>query len=134
MLRRVLLAPLVTSVLLVGPCFAHHSFAMYDQTRTMTLTGTITDWQWTNPHTELYLFVQAVDGKAFATPAVWRIEGQSPTVMRDELKIRRDQFKPGDKVTIVIHPLRNGSPGGSFVSATISSGRTPAAPPRLRSP
>lgn len=107
---------------------------MYDQNRTLTLTGTVTNWEWTNPHTELYLLVLTVDGKPFATPQSWRIQGQSTVVMRDELKVRRDQFKAGDRVTVMIHPLRDGGKGGSFVSVTLPNGPTLVAPPLPRSP
>jgi Family of unknown function (DUF6152) len=105
-----------------GAVSAHHSFAMYDQNKKTTLIGTVTDWQWTNPHTELFVMVTDEDGKAVSTPEVWRIESESPEVMRGGYKLRRDLIKVGDKVTVTLHPLRDSSKGGHLISVTLPDG------------
>jgi hypothetical protein len=97
---------------------AHHSFSAFDQSRSVTLAGTVKEWQWTNPHTWLYLLVTDESGKT----QVWNIEGQSPQVMRSEQHYSRTSFKAGNAVKVIIHPRRDGSTGGSFVSATAADG------------
>lgn len=97
---------------------AHHSFAAFDQQKSVTLNGTVKEWQWTNPHTWLYLLVTDTSGKT----QEWSIEGQSPQVMRGEQHYARTSFKAGDKVIVSIHPRRDGTLGGSFVSATAADG------------
>ena len=89
---------------------AHHSFTAFDQTKTVTLTGTVKDWQWTNPHTWLYILVTDASGKTQERG----IEGGSPQVVRGEQHLSRTIIKPGDRVQVTIHPRRDGSAGGSF--------------------
>jgi Family of unknown function (DUF6152) len=97
---------------------AHHSFAMFDRTKTVTLAGTVKDWQWVNPHSWLQLVVTDSTGKV----TEWSIEGRSPNVLE-----RRGWTKSimavGDKVTVVAYPLKTGEPGGAFVRLTLPSGR-----------
>lgn len=114
-------AIVVMTALAIGTCaeaLAHHSFAAFDQNKSVTLTGTVREWQWTNPHTWLYLLVTDASGKT----QEWSIEGQSPQVMRGEQHYARTSFKAGDKVIVSIHPRRDGSMGGSFVGATAADG------------
>ncbi|MDR2214671.1 MAG: hypothetical protein LBE59_02385 [Nevskiaceae bacterium] len=102
---------------------AHHSFAMFDQTKQETLTGTVQEFQWTNPHTWLQLEVPT-DGKK----VVWSIEGASPNGLRRQGWNART-FQPGDKVTVTLNPLKNGEPGGSFVGAIKEDGTKIGRPP-----
>ena len=97
---------------------AHHSFTAFDQTKTVTLTGTVKDWQWTNPHTWLIVLAPDSSGKV----QEWSIEGQRPQVMRGEQGYARTSMKAGDKVKVTIHPRRDGTLGGSFMSATTADG------------
>ena len=100
------------------PAFAHHSFAMFDYNKEVTLVGEVKEFKWTNPHIHVYLKAPDVTGAM----AEWEIEGATP----DNLKRQgwsRDTLKPGDKVTIVVHPLKNGTTGGMLVKATHSDGR-----------
>jgi hypothetical protein len=99
------------------PAFSHHSFAMFDRSKQVTLTGTVKTFEWTNPHSWLQLDVPGARGTA-----EWSIELGSPNTMV-RMGWRRTTFKPGDRVTVVIHPMRDGSSGGAFVSATDSSGK-----------
>ena len=120
----VLLASAVVSV----PSVAHHSFAMFDSNRRVTLTGTITEFQWTNPHAELFLMLQAPEGDTAKTGDVWRLESDSPEVLRKDFGLRRDMFHVGDKVTVIINPLRDGVPGGHILSWTLPDGTTHVRP------
>ena len=98
------------------PLMAHHSFAMFDTAREVTLAGTVREFQWTNPHSWLQLNV-AQRGRTVE----YSIEMGSPNTMSRK-GWRRGTFKPGDKVTVVINPMRDGSPGGSLVSAVDAQG------------
>lgn len=88
---------------------AHHSFAMFDQQAERWIEGTVTEFQWTNPHTFIQVSVQQ-NGRA----VVWSLEGGSPNILSRN-GWRRTALQPGDKVRILLYPLRNGQPGGSFV-------------------
>jgi hypothetical protein len=104
-------------VLFAVPCMAHHSFGIFDQTKSVTLQGTVRELQWTNPHCFIQLLVPSRN-----TTSEWSIEMHSPSVMY-RVGWRPGSFRPGDKVTVVINPLRDGSNGGSLISATDASGR-----------
>lgn len=88
---------------------AHHSFAMFDQQAERWIEGTVTEFQWTNPHTFIQVAVQQ-NGRQ----VVWSLEGGSPNILSRN-GWRRTVLRPGDKVRILLYPLRNGEPGGSFV-------------------
>ena len=101
------------------PSVAHHSFAMFDQQKVITLQGTVKEFQWMNPHSWIQLMVPGEGGKA----TEWSVEMSGPGgLARKGWKPRT--LKQGDKVTVVIHPLRDGGPGGSFVSVVLPSGQT----------
>jgi hypothetical protein len=102
----------------VTPCLAHHSFAMFDQTRTVTLQGTVKQLQWTNPHCYLQVLVPAQNATV-----EWSIEMHSPLAMY-RMGWKPGTFKPGDKVTVVLNPLKDGSDGGRLLTAVDASGRT----------
>jgi hypothetical protein len=97
------------------PAIAHHSFAMFDNQKDVTLEGTIKEFQWTNPHTWTQVMVKDASGKEVE----WSIEGGSPNSL-SRSGWKRTSIKPGDKAILVIHPLKDGSPGGSMVSVTIN--------------
>ena len=100
-----------------GPAFAHHSFAMFDAQKQVTLSGTVREFQWTNPHS--WLQVQVPQG---AASVEYSIELGSPNSM-SRRGWRRTTFKPGDKVTVVINPMRDGSSGGALVYALDEQGK-----------
>jgi hypothetical protein len=97
---------------------AHHSFAPFNMQGEKTLVGTVKEFQWTNPHTWIWLDVANEKGAVER----WGVEGMSPNYL-GRRGWNRSTFKPGDKVTIVVHPARDGSPGGIFVRATLANGR-----------
>jgi hypothetical protein len=98
------------------PALAHHSFAMFDSRSEVTLTGTVREFQWTNPHSWLQLQIE----RGGAT-VEYSIELGSPNSM-SRRGWRRTTFKPGDRVTAVVNPMRDGSPGGSLVYALDAQG------------
>jgi hypothetical protein len=89
---------------LAVPLFAHHGQATYDETKLATVMGTVSDFQFTNPHALLYLDVKNEKGKI----EKWTGEGTSPNMLVREGWDRKT-IKPGDQVTATGHPARNGS-------------------------
>ena len=125
MLRKMLFAALAT--LLGSIAAAHHSGAMFDHSKTITLKGTVKEFQYTNPHSWLQVLVTGADGKTVE----WGFESEGPsTLMR--VGIQAGSFKPGDKVTVLANPMRDGRPAGALLSVTTSDGKvysTRAGPP-----
>jgi hypothetical protein len=97
------------------PAFAHHSFAMYEPTKTLTFKGTIKSFQWTNPHVIVSILVQPEGGGAAEE---WALETTSPGVLT-RAGWTRQSLKAGDRVSVTISPLRDGSHGGSLNSVTL---------------
>ncbi len=105
---------------------AHHSFAMFDQTRTLELKGVVKDFQWTNPHAFIHLDVPAKSGVV----ETWDIELNSPNNLKRQ-GWRADSLKTGDKVVLVTNPLRDTSKkGGLFVGITLPDGSVLGEPGR----
>ncbi len=100
----------------IAPAQAHHSFAMFDATKRQTITGTIKELQWTNPHGVVWVYVPVAGN---TDPQVWAVELTSPGNLR-RAGWTKDSVKPGDKVEVVLNPLRNGETGGGFVSLKFS--------------
>jgi Family of unknown function (DUF6152) len=99
------------------PAAAHHSGAMFDREKQVSLTGTVVQFEWTNPHSWIEIDVVSENGSTDR----WSVECNSPNnLVRQGWK--STSLKPGDKVTILVHPLRNGDKGGSFMSVTLSDG------------
>ena len=115
-------------ILTAGPALAHHSFAMFDGDKVLTLEGTVKEFQWTNPHTWTQLQVKNDQGVV----EEWSIEGGSLNALARQ-GWKRTSLKPGDKITMKIHPLKSGEKGGSFMAATLPDGtvlgRSPGAAP-----
>ncbi|WEK45914.1 MAG: DUF6152 family protein [Candidatus Andeanibacterium colombiense] len=101
----------------LAPALAHHSFAMFDQKKVMTLKGTVTEFQWTNPHSFLEIDVPS-GGKI----QHWSIELNSPNNLKRQGWLRTS-IKGGDKVTVRINPLRDGKPGGLFLDVVLPGGK-----------
>jgi hypothetical protein len=95
---------------MAGSAAAHHSFAMFDQTRNVTIIGTVKEFHWTNPHVSLWIYATPKDG---AAPELWTIELTSPGNLT-RAGWTRHSVSPGDKVAVDIAPLRDGSHGGGF--------------------
>lgn len=110
-------ASLVGLATLMGalPAPAHHSFAIYDRTKTLTLVGEIKTFQWTNPHCVIWFEVKPAGGGA---PQEWGVETTSPGVLTRS-GWTRNSLKAGDKVSVVFNPLRDGSHGGGLNQVTL---------------
>jgi Family of unknown function (DUF6152) len=105
------------AALITLPCAAHHSMAMFDFQKPTTLHGTVKELQWTNPH----CFLQILTPVAGETTE-WSLEMQSPQTMY-RLGWRPGSFKPGDKVTVTMAPVKDGTNGGMLMTATDASGK-----------
>lgn len=107
-------------VALLAPAIAgaHHSTAMFERDARITLTGVIKEFQWTNPHSWIQVVAPGPDGK----PAEWSVECNSPnTLSRQGWK--PSTFKPGDKVVVVVNPMKDGTHAGLLVTVTLADGR-----------
>ena len=107
------------AVLFVSGAEAHHSFAMFDRTKNVSLEGTVTGFELTNPHSWLYVEIEDDEGRL----AEWTIEMGSPGGMA-RAGWEADTVKPGDQVTVEIHPLRDGTYGGQYIEVVLPDGRT----------
>lgn len=110
----------VAAGLYAVPALAHHSFAMFDHEKTISVSGTLKEFEWTNPHAWLHIVaVDPASGKnvdwSFEMGSVGQISAQG---------WRADSVKPGDKITITGHPLKDGSRGGQYRSVTFADGRS----------
>jgi hypothetical protein len=102
------------------PVLAHHSPAAFEAQKTITLTGTVKEFRWQNPHTWIEVLVPDERGR----DVLWNFELTSPTYLI-RAGWKSNTLKPGDKVTISGRPLRSGEPGSAiFMSVTLADGRT----------
>jgi len=106
------------TLMFAGPALAHHSFAMFDRDKQVSLTGTVADFQWTNPHSWIELDVPNPAGGSDK----WGVELNSPNNLARQ-GWRSTALKPGDKVTVVLNPLRSGEHGGLFLQVTLPDGK-----------
>jgi hypothetical protein len=118
-IRTALVSGIVVLVVMPGAVMAHHSFAMFDHVNRVTLVGTVSRFQWANPHVFIELDVPEGNGGS----KHYSIECASPNVLtRGGWKFT--DVKKGDKVTLLVNPLKDGSPGGMLETATLADGRT----------
>ena len=103
---------------MAAPALAHHSFAMFDQRKIMTLEGTVTQFQWTNPHSFIEL-----DVRSGGRVQRWSIELNSPNNLTRQ-GWRRTSLKAGERISVRIAPLRNGHSGGLFLDLRKADGST----------
>ena len=121
--RRTGLWSIALAILMVAPAFAHHSFAVYDHTRTLTLRGTVTRFQWTNPHGFIEMDVQQSDGSV----KHYSVELTSINMMQ-RVGWRSNMIKPGDKVQVVVAPLLSGERVGLGLEVVLADGNTMGLP------
>ena len=112
-----LAAVLATAMSLAAlwPVSAHHSAAMFDDTKVVELSGTVKMLQWTNPHIWLQVMVEQ-DGRA----TEWSLEGGSPNSLSRQ-GWRSTTFKAGDVVTVRLRPMKDGTAAGSFIGAKFAA-------------
>ena len=102
----------------IAPALAHHSFAMFDKAKEVELkNAAVVDWQWTSPHTWLYVVVPMPDGRSER----FSIEGGNPGLMRRQ-GFAKGSIAPGDKITVYMSPLISGKPGGSINAIRLGNG------------
>ena len=122
---RIFCASLAAGALgLASPAFAHHSFTMFDMSKRITLAGSVTSFEWTNPHS--YIEIDVPDDQGGTNPGAvkhWSIEMGSPSILQQS-GWKFSSLKKGDKATLVINPLKNGKAGGFLSTATLPDGRT----------
>jgi hypothetical protein len=109
---------LAMAPLLAIPVLAHHSFTMFDTTKVLTITGTVTEFQWTNPHSYIEIDVPDESGAV----KHWSIEMGSPSILQQS-GWKFSSLKKGDKATLAINPLKTGLAGGFLNSATLPNGK-----------
>jgi hypothetical protein len=109
----------IVAAAFAAPAFAHHSFAMFDATKNVTLQGTVKEFEWTNPHS--WLRVMVMDEK-LGRPVLWALELSSPARLTT-MGMHSDSVKPGDVVSVTFHPMRDGTRGGQFIQAVLPDGK-----------
>jgi Family of unknown function (DUF6152) len=117
---RARLVPMACALLLASSPMlqAHHSFAMFDKSHTVTIVGTIKSVEWTNPHVWIWVSVPNAQGGMDD----WGLESGGPSQMT-RMGIRRALFNPGDKITVDVYPMKDGRVGGQFRTATLANGQ-----------
>jgi uncharacterized protein DUF6152 len=106
---------LIAAAAVSWPAYAHHSFAVYDRSKVLTLKGNVKGFQWTNPHCVIWVLVQPEGG---GDPQEWSFETTSPGVLTRG-GWTRNSVKTGDRVSVEFYPLRDGSHGGGLNSVTL---------------
>ena len=106
------------AALLTTPTFAHHSAVMFDDAKEITVSGTVKEFQYTNPHSWLLVDVKNDDG----TVTTWGFEAEGPSTLT-RAGIRKSDFAPGTALTITGHPMRDGRPAAAWVKATRGDGK-----------
>ena len=116
---KVLRLACATAVLLAlaGTAFAHHSGAMFERDKQVELVGTVVTFSWTNPHSWIEIDVPNSSGGSDK----WGVECNSPNNLARQ-GWRSTTLKPGDQVTVTVHPLRSGEKGGRFMSVKLPDG------------
>jgi hypothetical protein len=109
-------ALVAAAALTAMPAAAHHTASMFAMDKEVTLTGTVREFQYTNPHSWIQLVVDDA-GKSVE----WSIETQAPIVLL-RAGIKPGAFKPGDRLTVRLHPLKDGGPGGEMIDAKKDDG------------
>ena len=118
MAPRILFFAAIAVVAIAAPASAHHSFAIFDQSKVNYLTGTVKQFEMVNPHAWLHLVIANDRGET----ATWSFEGGS-TAQLASLGWKPQAFKPGDKVQIGFRPMKDGSRGGQIMNVKTASGQ-----------
>jgi uncharacterized protein DUF6152 len=118
--KQVAFTGLLTAALALtsSPAWSHHSHAMFDHDKEVTITGTVSQWIFRNPHVFLYVDAKAESGET----VTYTVEMSNITNML-KVGFSATTFKAGDKVTVTMHPLIDGRPGGNYIVATAADGK-----------
>ena len=117
MKNRFVLFTIVASLLMSISLSAHHGAASFEPGKTVTLKGTVKSWVYSNPHCLLTLSVRGDDGQTVD----WITETQAPNVVYP-VGYRKDTFKFGEEITIIVQPVKNGKPLGRILQAILTDG------------
>lgn len=118
MIKATTAAVCLAAIAAAAPALAHHSFAMFDMNKQVSVSGTVKEFQYTNPHSWVIVVATGADGK----PTEWGFESEGPSTLL-RAGIKHSSINPGDKVTAVAFPMRDGRPAGSLISITKSDGQ-----------
>ncbi len=118
MLLRPLVLAVVAAAIAVAPALAHHSTAMFDQSKVTYRTGTIKQLEWINPHVWLHVTLTDAGGRE----AVWSFEAGSPLQLT-QLGWKPDGFRAGTTIEVGFRPMKDGSRGGQLMNVTPSGGQ-----------
>ena len=116
-MKKALIAALLLAAAAATPALAHHSFAMFDMSKQVSIAGTVKDFQYTNPHSWVIVTAAGADGKQ----TEWGFESEGPSTLL-RAGIKHSSLNPGDKVTALAFPMRDGRPAGSLISVTKADG------------
>jgi hypothetical protein len=111
-------AALILGAAGAGPALAHHSFSMFDSEHQAKMVGTVKEFNWTNPH--VYILLQSPDASGAVKD--FTVECANPGIL-NRVGWKFNMIKPGDKLTVIIAPLRSGEPGGLLKEVTLPDGR-----------
>jgi hypothetical protein len=120
--RTALLSAVAVISMMAVPIYAHHSFAMFEMDKDVTYSGVVTEYKWVNPHVHITVDIKAGPGVDPATVGTWDVEGGSTNIMGRQ-GWTRATFKVGDPITLVGHPMRDGSKGISLFYAIMPDGK-----------
>ena len=112
-------ATIAVGALSIAPALAHHSFAPYETTLQMKLSGVVTDFKWVNPH--VYIELDGTDSKS-GKKMHWLVECASTSIL-NRAGWRFNMSKPGDTIAVIASPLRTGEPGALLKQITLADGR-----------
>lgn len=115
-------ALLIVAAMLGGPVSAHHSFAMFEMDKDITYKGVVSEYRWLNPHAHITVDIKAGPGVDPTTVGTWDVEGGSTNIMGRQ-GWTRATFKPGDPITLVGHPMKDGSKGVSLFYVIMPDGK-----------
>jgi Family of unknown function (DUF6152) len=110
---------IAVGVFSLPPVLAHHSFAPYETTLQMKLSGVVTEFKWVNPH--VYIDLDVTDAKT-GEKKHWLVEGASTSIL-NRAGWKFNMIKPGDTITVIVSPLRTGEPGALLKQITLADGR-----------
>jgi len=113
------LCAVAMAVGIVSPAVAHHSHAMFDHTKPQTVTGTVKEFLFRNPHVYLYVDVKSDRGE---TVTYWIEMSNIQNMIKQG--INQNTLKVGDVVTVTMHPLKDGRPGGNYETLKTGDGRS----------
>jgi hypothetical protein len=115
--KRIGFIAMIGAACMAWPALAHHSFAMFDRTKVVTVSGVVKDFDFESPHSWLWVVVKNPD----KTTTTWGFETEGPYVL-ERWGIRKGTFPAGSKVTVYTNPLRDGRPAGNFLKVVEEDG------------